>query len=122
MTRPASLLRLLRDHRLLAFAFALALGLTVFLGVRLTVSTLYWSQHRDAPLAEWMTVGFVANSYDVDRVALATALGLDPGQRAHLTLAQIAARTGRPLPEIIAILEATIAAERAAEGEAAPAR
>jgi hypothetical protein len=121
MIRSASILQLLRDHRLLAFAFALALGLTVFLGVRLAVSTLYWSQHRDAPLAEWMTIGFVANSYDVDRLALAAALGLEPGQRAHLTIAQIADRTGRPLPEVVAILEATIAAERAAERAPAPA-
>jgi hypothetical protein len=113
MTRPASILRLLRDHRLLAFAFALALGLTVFLGVRLTVSTLYWSQHRDAPLAEWMTLGFVANSYDVDRLALATALGVEPEPRSHLTLAEIAERTGRQLPEVVAAVEAAIAAERA---------
>ncbi len=122
MTRPASLLRVLRGHRLLAFAFALAFGLTLFFGVRLAVSTLYWSQHRDAPLAEWMTLGFVANSYDVDRLALAEALGLEPDQRAHLTLAQIANRTGRPLPEVVAILEATIAAERAAERPPAPAQ
>jgi hypothetical protein len=113
MTTPGSLLRLLRDHRLLAFAFALALGLTVFFGVRLTVSSIYWSQHRDAPLAEWMTLGFVANSYDVDRLALAASLGLDPDTRARLTLAQIAERTGRSLPEVVATIEATIAAERA---------
>jgi hypothetical protein len=112
MTAPASILRLLRGHRLLAFAFALALGLTVFFGVRLAVSTYYWSQHRDAPLAEWMTLGFVANSYDVDHLALVAALGLDPNLRARLTLAQIADRTGRPLPEVVATIEATIAAER----------
>lgn len=110
-----ALARLWRGHRLLVLAFVAAIALTVGLGSRMIYTTVYWSQHRDAALAPWMTLGFVARSWDLDRAALADALGLDPEQRARLTLEQIAARTGRSPPEVIAILEAEIEAARRAE-------
>ena len=70
-----------------------------------------------AVLAGWMTVGYVAHSYDVDRLRLAEALGLDPSQRLRLTLDEIAARSGMPLAEVEATLLAVIAAERAGQAE-----
>lgn len=65
-----------------------------------------------------MTVGYVARSYDVDRDGLAAALGLDPDHPGRLSLAQIAARSGRTLPEVEADLRTAIALAR---GEPAPA-
>lgn len=60
-----------------------------------------------------MTVGYVARSYDVDRDGLAAALGLDPDHPGRLSLAQIAARSGRTLPEVEADLRTAIALARA---------
>ena len=106
-----------RRHRGLVLALVAACLVTLFFAIRLTVSTLYWAGHRDAALAGWMTVGYVAHSYDVDRLRLAEALGLDPSQRPRLTLDEIAARSGMPLAEVEATLLAVIAAERAGQAE-----
>jgi hypothetical protein len=107
-----------RSHRGLVLALAVACLVTVFFAVRLTVSTLYWAGHRDVALSGWMTVGYVARSYDVDRQRLAEALGLEPGQRPRLTLDEIAARSGIPLAEVEAHLLEVIAAERKKTAEA----
>ena len=106
-----------RQHRGLVLALVAACLVTLFFAIRLTVSTLYWAGHRDAALAGWMTVGYVAHSYDVDRLRLAEALGLDPSQRPRLTLDEIAARSGMPLAEVEATVLAVIAAERAGQAE-----
>ena len=118
-----------RRHRGLVLALVAACLVTLFFAIRLTVSTLYWAGHRDAALAGWMTVGYVAHSYDVDRLRLAEALGLVPSQRPRLTLVndpcppalehldEIAARSGMPLAEVEATLLAVIAAERAGQAE-----
>ena len=106
-----------RQHRGLVLALVAACLVTLFFAIRLTVSTLYWAGHRDAALAGWMTVGYVAHSYDVDRLRLAEALGLDPSQRLRLTLDEIAARSGMPLAEVEATVLAVIAAERAGQAE-----
>ncbi|HPG23323.1 MAG TPA: hypothetical protein PLH75_11110 [Amaricoccus sp.] len=106
-----------RQHRGLVLALVAACLVTLFFAIRLTVSTLYWAGHRDAALAGWMTVGYVAHSYDVDRLRLAEALGLDPSQRPRLTLDEIAARSGMPLAAVEATVLAVIAAERAGQAE-----
>ena len=106
-----------RRHRGLVLALVAACLVTLFFAIRLTVSTLYWAGHRDAALAGWMTVGYVAHSYDVDRLRLAEALGLDPSQRPRLTLDEIAARSGMPLAAVEATVLAVIAAERAGQAE-----
>ena len=106
-----------RRHRGLVLALVAACLVTLFFAIRLTVSTLYWAGHRDAALAGWMTVGYVAHSYDVDRLRLAEVLGLDPSQRPRLTLDEIAARSGMPLAEVEATVLAVIAAERAGQAE-----
>ena len=36
------------------------------------------AKHRDAELAEWMTIGYVAQSYHIERDDLARAVGLEP--------------------------------------------
>ena len=111
------LILLWRRHRGLVLALVAACLVTLFFAIRLTVSTLYWAGHRDAALAGWMTVGYVAHSYDVDRLRLAEALGLDPSQRPRLTLDEIAARSGMPLAAVEATVLAVIAAERAGQAE-----
>jgi hypothetical protein len=110
----SALALLWRRHRVLTLALVLATALTLFLGIRLIAFTIYWSQHRDAPLQDWMTLGYVAHSYHVDRDGLAAAVGVEPAQRdRRLTLAEIARLTGRDPAEVHAAVEAAIARSRA---------
>ena len=102
-----------RQNRGLLIAFALALLVTVFFAVRLVVHAVYWSRHRDAELAEWMTIGYVAQSYRVERDDLARAVGVEPGSGQRLTIAGIAERTDQSVNEVEAALLAVIRARRA---------
>lgn len=102
-----------RQNRPLLVGFGLALIVTLFFAVRLVVHAVYWSQHRDAELAGWMTIGYVAQSYDVERADLARAVGLEPGSGRRLTIAEIARRTGQSVGEIETALLSAIQAERA---------
>jgi hypothetical protein len=113
-----ALRRLWRRRRGLMLATGVAALLALFFAARFLLHVFVWEGRRDEPLAPWMTVGYVARSYDVDRDDLAQALGLDPDHPERLSLAQIAARSGRTLPEVEAQLRAAIAFAR---GEPAPA-
>lgn len=95
----------------------LALLVAAFFAFRLVMMALHWSDLAEPQIESWMTLGVIARSWDVERDGLAEALGLEvaPGQR--LTLADIAARSGRTLDEIEATLAAEITAQR---GEAEP--
>lgn len=102
---------------LLAGVFLLALlaaGLFAFRTVRYT---LYWSQHHNDPIERWMTVNYVARSYDVPPEALWTALGLPPARPpsrdARRPLSAIATARGQTFEQVRATLEAAIADARA---------
>jgi len=84
-----------RQNRVLLIGFAFALLVTLFFAVRLVVHAVYWSELRDADLAEWMTIGYIAQSYHVERDDLARAVELEPSSGRRLTLAEIARRTGQ---------------------------
>ena len=112
--RQQSALAFLWDrHRWAVVALGLALAVAVFFAVRLVVFTVYWADpaHREQPLEGWMTPGYVANSYGVDRDDLRAALGLAPGDRA--TLEEIAAARGVDLSVVLAEVEAALAGARA---------
>jgi hypothetical protein len=112
-----ALRRLWRRRRGLLLATGTAALLALFFAGRFLLHVFVWEGRQDEPLAPWMTLGYVARSYDVDRDDLAQALGLEhPGR---LSLAQIAARSGRSLPEVEAELRAAVARAR---GEPAPAQ
>ena len=101
------------NHKPLVIGFVLALMLTVFLLVRLVANLVYWPQHQDAEIAGWMTVGYVAQSYDVDKDSLMVALDLETDIRRHLMLTAIADAKNLPLMDIQIILLDAIATERA---------
>ena len=100
------------NHKPLVIGFLLALVLTVFLLVRLIANLVYWPQHQDVEIAGWMTVGYVAHSYDVDKDGLMGALDLETDIRRHLTLTSIADVKDLPLMNIRNLLLDAIAAER----------
>jgi len=82
--------RLWSDHKLLVLSFLAALMLTTMLFVRLIADVAYWPHHQDDTISGWMTVGYVAHSYDVDKEALILALGVETDLRRLLTLKAIA--------------------------------
>lgn len=104
-------LRKPRNWPLIA-AFGVALCATLFFAVRMAVSAIYWSDpdHRDQPLAAWMTPRYIAHSHRVPPDLVASVLGIDaenPPRRT--TLKEIAAERGVPVRELIEALEAAIA-------------
>ena len=101
--------RLWQDHKLLVLGFMAALILTTVLFVRLIADVVYWPQHQDEAISGWMTVGYVAHSYDVDKDGLINALGIETNLRRHLTLKAIADAQDMSLAELRnALLKAII--------------
>ncbi|PCJ76404.1 MAG: hypothetical protein COA53_03925 [Rhodobacteraceae bacterium] len=106
--------KLWSDHKLLVLGFLAALILTSMLFVRFIADVVYWPQHQDQTISGWMTVGYVAHSYDVDKDKLVEALGIETNLRRHLTLTAIADSQDRPLPELRNALLKVIIDQRAA--------
>ena len=101
--------KLWSDHKLLVLGFLGALILTTILFMRLIADVVYWPQHQDETISGWMTVGYVAHSYDVDKDGLIEALGIETDLRRHLTLKAIADAQGISLAELRnALLKAVI--------------
>ncbi len=109
-----ALRRLWTEHRLLTLAFGLALALTLVFAARTVAFWVYWNDpaRQEMAIEGWMTPGFVAHSWQVDRRVVGDALGLEPGSPRQ-TLAEIAAARGVPLAEIEAEVMAAIRAARA---------
>lgn len=91
-----TLLKLWKDHKLAATAFIVALIVALFFAARLGYFFIYWSDpaHRNQPIEDWMTLGYVARSYDVPRDKLAAAIGITPQPGQRKTLTDIAAERG----------------------------
>ncbi len=105
--------RLWSDHKLLVLGFLATLMLTSILFMRLIADVVYWPQHQDQTISGWMTVGYVAHSYDVDKDSLIEALGVATDLRRHLTLNAIADAQEITLPELRSTLLTAITDQRA---------
>ncbi|MDM7923528.1 MAG: hypothetical protein QUS14_14615 [Pyrinomonadaceae bacterium] len=95
-------------------AFLFAVAFTAFYSYRTYERAAFWREHRDEPIAGWMRVGFVANSYHVPLPELNKAIGLPPELRDRRPLKKIAEDQGRPFEELKAELERAIAEFRKA--------
>ena len=112
------MIALFKRHPVLVSAFLLAVVLSLFFATRIVVRTVYWSQHRDQPVAAWMTVGYVGRSWGLDPREIDERAGLPLPENGHpFTLEQIAKDRGMPVAEIIARVEAVVE-EMEAEREA----
>lgn len=113
--------QLARSHPRLMIAFALAVLFSLFFAGRLVFHAVYWANHRQEAVEPWMTVGYIGRSWDLDPREIDTRAGLPLPQGRPLTLEEIARERGVPVEEIVALVEATVAAmraETAAEGGA----
>lgn len=104
----AKLTAVWRQNRLLVSAFLLALGVTVFFGGKLVLSTIYWADpaHRNQPIEGWMTLRYVAHSWNLRPNAIDSALDLPLDQRwGRISLERLADDRGVPVESLIARLE-----------------
>lgn len=113
-------------HGLLAVVFIAAAWLAVLFAARATHDTRHWRQHRNEPIQRWMTVGYVARSYNVPPSALWDALDLpDPRTDARhdrRPLSEIAAARGQTFEQVAMTLQAAITHARAPQSPPAPSR
>ena len=110
--------RVARRHPLPIAVLVLALVLTLFFAVRLTISAIYWQGHRDQVIAPWMTVGYIGRSYQLDPRSIDATAGLPhPPRHGHpWTMEQIADMRGVPVDQVIAEVRDAIARLRAERG------
>ena len=97
-----------RRRQLVLAAFVLVLGFTGFQIFRTAQHAIYWRQHHDEPIAGWMRVRYVANSYRVPLPVLNEAIGLPADARDRRPLTEIARSQNRSFNEIKSKLEKAI--------------
>lgn len=99
----------------LTAAFLLACAVTLFFTTSFAYRTVYWSTHQDMPIRPWMTVGYIARSWDLNGRELDALAGLPlPEKKGRpQPLTEIALDRGVPVAEIIARVETAIATLRA---------
>jgi hypothetical protein len=103
-TRPAAL----------KLAFLVALVIALAFALRLGVGVLYWNANQTRPIEPWMPIGYVARSWDIPPDILAQALNIEQAALPRQSLERIAAGQGVPVTELIARLDAAIAAHHGA--------
>lgn len=102
--------RLIQKHPFVVAAFVLAVVLSVFFAGRIAYRAVYWAQHREEPVAAWMTVGYIGRSWGFDPRDIDQRAGLpEPERGKPKTLEQIARDRGVPVSEVIGLVEETLA-------------
>lgn len=99
----------------LTAAFLFACAVTLFFTATFAYRTVYWATHQDMPIGPWMTMGYVARSWDLDgRDIYAQAGFAVPQEKGHpQTLQEIANDLGVPVQDIIDKVEEAVAILRA---------
>ena len=64
--RTGQLKSAFRRHPVLVSAFVAFTLLALFFAGRFTYQAIYWSTHQNQPVAAWMTVGYIAHSWNLD--------------------------------------------------------
>jgi hypothetical protein len=103
------MMAIFRKHPYLLSGFVLAVAVVLFFATHLIVGMIYWSGHQREPVAGWMTVGYVAQSWHLDPREIDATAGLPPPEGHPLSLNEIAKRRGVPVTDVIAEVEAAVA-------------
>ena len=114
------LFRLWRRNRFLVIAFVVALLFSVFFAARTVLFLAYWTDHRDQPLEPWMTVGYVAHSWHVDRDIILDAVGMAGEEPARRPLGRIALDRGVTFDALASDVMDAIGRERMQSPDAGP--
>ena len=118
--RTGQLKSAFRRHPVLVSAFVVFTLIALFFAGRFATRAIYWSTHQNQPVAAWMTVGYIAHSWNLDPHELEAAADLPPPAGHPLTLGEIAGLRGVPVARIIAAVEAAIAKLQADRGGRKP--
>ncbi len=108
--------QLFRNHPIAASGFVLAAAVTLFFLFRIVSSALYWSDpaHQNETVKPWMTVGYIAKSWDLDPREIDAIAGLPtPEEHGPWTIREIATARGVEVQVIIDQVNASIAALKA---------
>ncbi len=92
----------LRRHPYLVTGFVIACLITLFFVVRLLVSVIYWTSHINEPVQPWMTLGYIAHSWQVETVDLIAQVGIKVQKGRPTTLQELAQRQGVPVANVVA--------------------
>lgn len=90
-----------QEKRALLIAFAAMAALTLFFALRFIFAVIYWNDpsHRNQPLEPWMTLRYVAHSWNVPVDGLVQELGMEAvkgGGLRRRSIEDIAGDTGVP--------------------------
>jgi hypothetical protein len=113
----SQLKRLWQMRPYLTSAFLLACAVTLFFAGRFVFQVVYWANHQDVTIQPWMTVGYIARSYDLDPRELDRMAGLPlPVVKGRpQPLQEIAKDRGVPVEDIIADVERAMKVMRAVD-------
>lgn len=104
-----TLRRAWQSNRALTAAFVIVCLITLLLAFRLVGSAIYWSNHTNEPLKDWMRLGYIAKSHGVDVEDLRRTLGLPPDERERRTISELSRDLKIPPEELQSQLEKALA-------------
>lgn len=99
---------LLRRRPLLASAFLTAAALTFIFGLKAIVHFTYWTDHRQKPIASWMSINHIARVWKVDAHELNDALQISDNALNGVSIARIAQEQDKPVSVIIMQIQSVI--------------
>lgn len=100
-----------RQHPYLTSAFLIASAVTLFFLIRIASQAIYWSDpdHHRQQVRPWMTVGYVARSWDLHGPEIDQTAGLPLPDGHPKTLQEIARERGVPVADVIKQVEDAVA-------------
>ncbi len=104
-----------RKHRMLLLTFVAAILLTIYFGARFFTSLAYWPNHNDVEIRGWMTLSYVAHSYNVEESELLVAANLEELPDHRIRISKLAEMSNMRVEDMQVRILFAIAAIRAAE-------
>jgi hypothetical protein len=101
-------------------ALVLVLFVTGLFSVRTVRRAIYWRMHRDEVIRPWMSLPYVAHSYQVPPRTLYEALNIPHPPHDHRPIRQIAKEQNRTVEEVVKTLQDAIARSRSQATPTAP--
>ena len=92
----------------LVIAFMLVAIITGLSAMRTVRRAIYWSHHRDEPIRAWMTLPYIAHSYDVSPRILYEALGIPHPPHDRRPILEIAREQKVPVVDVMRTIQRAI--------------
>ena len=99
---------LIRRRPLLTSTFLAAAALTLIFGLKAAFFLNYWTDHRQRPIASWMSVNHIARVWKVDTDILNETLGITDETLDGLSIARIAQQKGEPVTVLVQQVKSVI--------------